>query len=72
MPSPPCFERYRIIALSVIGTSNFEEDARDEWPVQKLINLFVYNKRYNIVEFLAKETELEKTMSEKIKEMTKG
>jgi transcription elongation factor GreA len=45
-----------IIALYVIGKINFEEEALDEGHIQKLINLFLDNKRHNIVEFLAKET----------------
>jgi transcription elongation factor GreA len=45
-----------IIALYVIGKINFEEEALDEGHIQKLINLFLDNKRHNLVEFLAKET----------------
>ncbi len=45
-----------IIALYVIGKLNFEEEALDEGHIQKLINLFIDNKRFNIVEFLSKET----------------
>jgi transcription elongation factor GreA len=45
-----------IIALYVVGKLNFEEDTLDEGHIQKLINLFRDNKRFNIVEFLAKET----------------
>jgi len=45
-----------IIALYVLGKLNFEEEALDEGHIQKLINLFIDNKRFNIVEFLAKET----------------
>ena len=43
-----------IIALYVIGKINFEEEALDEGHIEKLINLFLDNKRYNIVEFLSK------------------
>jgi transcription elongation factor GreA len=45
-----------IIALYVVGKLNFEEEVIDEGHIQKLINLFLDNKRFNIVEFLAKET----------------
>jgi transcription elongation factor GreA len=45
-----------IIALYVIGKLNFEEEALDEGHIQKLINLFIDNKRFNIVEFLSNET----------------
>jgi transcription elongation factor GreA len=45
-----------IIALYVVGKLNFQEDALDEGHIQKLINLFRDNKRFNIVEFLSKET----------------
>jgi transcription elongation factor GreA len=45
-----------IIALYVVGKLNFEEDNLDEGHIQKLINLFIDNKRFNIAEFLAKET----------------
>ncbi len=45
-----------IIALYVIGKLNFEEETLDEGHIQKLINLFIDNKRFNIVEFLSKET----------------
>lgn len=45
-----------IIALYVMGKLNFEEQALDEGHIQKLINLFYDNKRFNIVEFLARET----------------
>ncbi|UCB44829.1 MAG: transcription elongation factor GreA [Spirochaetota bacterium] len=45
-----------IIALYVMGKINFEEEALDEGHIQKLIHLFVDNKRFNIVEFLANET----------------
>lgn len=45
-----------IIALYVLGKINFEEEALDEGQIQKLINLFIDNKRFNLVEFLAKET----------------
>jgi transcription elongation factor GreA len=45
-----------IIALYVMGKINFEEEALDEGHIQKLIHLFTDNKRFNIVEFLAKET----------------
>ncbi len=45
-----------IIALYVMGKLNFEEEALDEGHIQKLINLFIDNKRFNIVEFLANET----------------
>jgi transcription elongation factor GreA len=45
-----------IIALYVIGKLNFEEETLDEGHIQKLINLFIDNKRFNIVEFLANET----------------
>lgn len=45
-----------IIALYVLGKLNFEEEALDEGHIQKLITLFIDNKRFNIVEFLAKET----------------
>jgi len=44
-----------IIALYVIGKLNFEEEALDEGHIQKLITLFIDNKRFNIAEFLAKE-----------------
>jgi len=44
-----------IIALYVVGKLNFEDDSLDEGHIQKLINLFIDNKRFNIVEFLAKE-----------------
>jgi len=44
-----------IIALYVVGKLNFEDDSFDEGHIQKLINLFIDNKRFNIVEFLAKE-----------------
>jgi len=44
-----------IIALYVIGKLNFEEEALDEGHILKLINLFMDNKRFNIVEFLANE-----------------
>ena len=45
-----------IIALYVVGKLNFEEEALDEGHVEKLINLFRDNRRFNIVEFLASET----------------
>ncbi len=45
-----------IIALYMMGKINFEEQALDEGHIQKLINLFIDNKRFNIVEFLAKQT----------------
>ena len=45
-----------IIALYVIGKLNFEEEALDEGHIQKLINLFNDNRRFNIVEFLANKT----------------
>jgi len=45
-----------IIALYVTGKLNFEEDTLDEGHIEKLINLFRDNKRFNIVEFLSKET----------------
>ncbi|HEB30924.1 MAG TPA: transcription elongation factor GreA [Spirochaetes bacterium] len=45
-----------IIALYVIGKLNFEEEALDEGHIQKLINLFNDNKRFNIVEFLSNKT----------------
>ncbi len=45
-----------IIALYVVGKLNFEEEALDEGHIEKLINLFRDNRRFNIVEFLAKET----------------
>jgi len=45
-----------IIALYVIGKLNFEEEALDEGHIQKLVNLFLDNRRFNIVEFLSKET----------------
>jgi transcription elongation factor GreA len=45
-----------IIALYVMGKLNFVEQSLDEGHIQKLINLFYDNKRFNIVEFLAKET----------------
>ena len=45
-----------IAALYVIGKLNFEEETLDEGHIQKLINLFIDNKRFNIVEFLSKET----------------
>ncbi|MGQ9616111.1 MAG: transcription elongation factor GreA [Spirochaetota bacterium] len=44
-----------IIALYVLGKLNFEEDSIDEGHIQKLINLFLENRRFNIVEFLANE-----------------
>jgi transcription elongation factor GreA len=45
-----------IIALYVLGKLNFKEDALDEGHIEKLINLFRDNRRFNIVEFLATET----------------
>jgi transcription elongation factor GreA len=45
-----------IAALYVLGKLNFEEEALDEGHIQKLITLFIDNKRFNIVEFLSKET----------------
>ena len=45
-----------IIALYVLGKLNFEEEALDEGHIEKLINLFRDNRRFNIVEFLAIET----------------
>ncbi len=45
-----------IIALYMMGKLNFEEHALDEEHIHKLINLFIDNKRFNIVEFLSKET----------------
>ncbi len=45
-----------IIALYVMGKLNFEEETLDEGHIQKLINLFLDNKRFNIAEFLANET----------------
>jgi len=45
-----------IIALYVMGKLNFEEHTLDEGYIQKLINLFIDNKRFTIVEFLSKET----------------
>jgi transcription elongation factor GreA len=45
-----------IIALYVVGKLNFEEQVLDEGHIEKLINLFIDNKRFNIVEFLAGET----------------
>ncbi len=45
-----------IIALYVLGKINFEDESLDEGLIQKLINLFIDNKRFNIVEFLSKET----------------
>jgi transcription elongation factor GreA len=45
-----------IIALYVMGKIGFEEEALDEGHIEKLIHLFIDNKRFNIVEFLAKET----------------
>ncbi len=45
-----------IIALYVMGKLNFVEQSLDEGHIQKLVNLFYDNKRFNIVEFLSKET----------------
>ena len=45
-----------IIALYVLGKINFKEQALDEGHIEKLINLFRDNRRFNIVEFLANET----------------
>ena len=45
-----------IIALYVVGKLNFEEETLDEGHIEKLINLFRDNRRFNIVEFLANET----------------
>jgi len=45
-----------IAALYVLGKLNFEEETLDEGHIQKLITLFIDNKKFNIVEFLAKET----------------
>ena len=45
-----------IIALYVMGKLNFDAQALDEGHIQKLISLFIDNKRFTIVEFLSKET----------------